>query len=280
MRIKILNSDSFGVRSMATVIEAEGMKVFIDPGAALGPRRYGLPPAQEEIEALEKAKEEILKEVEDADIIIITHYHYDHYFPEESFYKGKTLIVKHGDEMINWSQKKRFYRFRKNLEALGLTPIQTNGGEYRFEGVYLRISPPFPHGPEGTKLGYVLMVRAEDENGNSFLFTSDVQGPISDRALDWALKNRAEIVFVDGPATYLGGYRIPQEEIERGISNLRKLASEVGTLIVDHHMLRDLEYRKHLEGLDNVFSAAEFMGKPERMLEAHRKDLWRLKRES
>ncbi len=280
MKIKILNSDSFGVRSMATVVESDGVKIFIDPGAALGPRRYGLPPAEEEIEALEKAKEEILREVEDCQLIIVTHYHYDHYFPDEDFYKDKSLILKHGEEMINWSQRRRFYHFKKNLDSLGVTPTQTNGGSFRFESLHIKISPPFPHGPEGTKLGYVLMVKIEDENGESFLFTSDVQGPISDRALEWILGNLADVIFIDGPATYLSGYRIPSEEIERGIANLRRLAEKARKVIVDHHMLRDLDYRKHLEGLRNVMSAAEFMGFPERMLEAHRKELWESKRKN
>jgi len=46
MRVIPLAADSLGVRSMATYVEAGGLRLLIDPGATLAPRRYGLgPPA-------------------------------------------------------------------------------------------------------------------------------------------------------------------------------------------------------------------------------------------
>ncbi|MCJ7571679.1 MAG: hypothetical protein MUO82_07360 [Candidatus Thermoplasmatota archaeon] len=44
MIIKPIVSDSLGVRSMAIYVETEDCKILIDPSAALGPSRYGLPP--------------------------------------------------------------------------------------------------------------------------------------------------------------------------------------------------------------------------------------------
>ena len=44
MKIKPVASDSMGTRSMATYVETKDVKIFIDPGVALGPSRYGLPP--------------------------------------------------------------------------------------------------------------------------------------------------------------------------------------------------------------------------------------------
>ena len=43
-RIVPLAFDSFGVRSMATFVETDDLKVLIDPGVALAPVRYGLEP--------------------------------------------------------------------------------------------------------------------------------------------------------------------------------------------------------------------------------------------
>ena len=51
MKIKPLAFDSLGVRSTATFVETD-QKITIDPAAALGPKRYRLPPAQIEIDRL------------------------------------------------------------------------------------------------------------------------------------------------------------------------------------------------------------------------------------
>ena len=44
MRVMPLAADSLGVRSMATYVEAGALRLLIDPGATLAPRRYGLDP--------------------------------------------------------------------------------------------------------------------------------------------------------------------------------------------------------------------------------------------
>src|SRR3989454_12853690 len=44
MKITPLAADSFGARSMATLVETPDLKILIDPGVRLGPYRYDLPP--------------------------------------------------------------------------------------------------------------------------------------------------------------------------------------------------------------------------------------------
>ena len=56
MRVMPLAADSLGVRSMATYVEAGALRLLIDPGATLAPRRYGLDPAPAEEEALARAR--------------------------------------------------------------------------------------------------------------------------------------------------------------------------------------------------------------------------------
>ena len=56
MNVIPLSSDSLGVRSMATYVETKDCKILIDPSAALGPKRYGLPPHQKELEELFNTK--------------------------------------------------------------------------------------------------------------------------------------------------------------------------------------------------------------------------------
>ena len=48
MNVVPLAADSIGVRSMATYVECGQTRVLIDPGAALAPNRFGLPPADAE----------------------------------------------------------------------------------------------------------------------------------------------------------------------------------------------------------------------------------------
>lgn len=43
-RIVPLAFDSFGVRSMATFVETDDLRILIDPGVSLMPSRYGLEP--------------------------------------------------------------------------------------------------------------------------------------------------------------------------------------------------------------------------------------------
>jgi len=58
-RIAPLAFDSFGVRSMATFVETDDLKVLIDPGVALAPVRYGLGPHPLEWQRLDEAWEAI-----------------------------------------------------------------------------------------------------------------------------------------------------------------------------------------------------------------------------
>ncbi|ESQ20708.1 MAG: hypothetical protein CISAcid_14700 [uncultured Acidilobus sp. CIS] len=91
--VSILAADSMGVRSLATVVNACGVRLGLDLGASLAPRRYGLPPHELELKALERALERAAEEVQASDAIVITHYHYDHYMRDRpELYSGKRLL--------------------------------------------------------------------------------------------------------------------------------------------------------------------------------------------
>ena len=59
MKVVPLAADSLGVRSMATYVECGATRILVDPGAALAPNRYGLPPADAEWDALKRANDRI-----------------------------------------------------------------------------------------------------------------------------------------------------------------------------------------------------------------------------
>ena len=103
MEIKPIASDSMGVRSMATLVTTGDCQVLLDPGAALGPIRYSLPPLKAELKALASALNTIGRIARNCQILTISHYHYDHYLPEADIYKDKIVYAKDPKNNINKS---------------------------------------------------------------------------------------------------------------------------------------------------------------------------------
>ena len=60
MKITPLAADSMGTRSMATFVETGDCRILIDPGAELGPMRYGLAPHPLELYCLDKHLERFI----------------------------------------------------------------------------------------------------------------------------------------------------------------------------------------------------------------------------
>ncbi len=288
MKIKLIAFDSMGVRSMATVVETSDVKIFIDPGASLAPRRYGLPPHPLELEELSYRLDLIRRELEDSDIVVISHYHYDHYLyhsEDTDYYRGKILLVKNPERNINRSQRIRAYVFfKKNNVVEKARQIEyADGRTFKYGDTVITFSEPVPHGDDGTPLGYVLMTLIVGD-GERFVHTSDVQGPISNRALEILLQWKPSEIVLCGPPTYFAGYKVPVEVVEKGLENMKKLVQEVKMrrLVVDHHFLRDIDYRSKMKDLLEIATAqstivetaAEYMGFNVRQLEAYRRDLW------
>src|SRR6266446_8672109 len=107
MKIIPLAADSLGVRSMATYVEAGGTGVLIDPGATLAPARYGLPPSQEEWDALKRANDRISAYAARARYVFVSHYHEDHFRSDPSTYAGRVVLVKDPRRMVSGRQAKR-----------------------------------------------------------------------------------------------------------------------------------------------------------------------------
>ena len=284
--VSILAADSMGVRSIATVVDACGVRLGIDLGASLAPRRYGLPPHELELKALERALGRAAEEVQASDAVVITHYHYDHYMRDRpELYSGKRLLVKDPEHNINWSQRGRARRFLvEGGVARSASVSYADGQSFRVGDLTLDFSQAVWHGEPSTKVGRVLMVRARC-NDESVIFASDVQGPADPQAVEqlkaWA---GARLLVLSGPPTYFAGFKVPEEAVQRGLEGLMELirAHVAETIVVDHHLLRDLAYRERLaphtqaaeeEGV-RLLTAAEFMGVGVNQLEARRKELW------
>jgi predicted metallo-beta-lactamase superfamily hydrolase len=285
MDVRILGADSCGVRSLATHATTKNLRILIDPGVSVSPRRYGMPPHPKELEALRTVRAAIQRYSKDADAIVITHFHHDHYSSFEdreldltdrvtarAVYGDTPVYTKAWQRKINHAQKQRAIEF---VRALGRRVTVADGRSFG----NLAFSPPVKHGEEGSKQGWVIMVSIDDCD-NRLVFGSDVQ-MIENEAVDWILDRKPRILVVSGPPTYLGA--LSDASKHKAHTNLSRLTRAIPTIVVDHHLLRARDYEdflaepRSLAGTKGhrILTAAEFMGRPNRLLEAGRRDLWK-----
>lgn len=279
MKIIPLAFDSMGTRSMATYVETKDIKLIIDPAVALAPKRFGLPPHPVEIERKEEHWKRIKEKASVSDILIITHYHYDHHDPDdESIFKDKIALIKDPEHHINKSQIKRSRLFLDNLETLDGRPkeiIYTDGKEFHYGGTKIKFSPPMTHGLEN-RLGYVTEVLVDDGD-TRFIHTSDVLGPCTREQTDYIINENPRIAFIDGPMYFT---------VRKAVSNLKRIIgeSDIEKVVIDHHLLRDAKWREKIgevfdeaqkKGSTQIMTAAGFAGEKDDLLETRRKELWK-----
>lgn len=287
IRVTPVAYDSLGVRSMATLVETDDLTVFIDPAASLAPKRFGLPPHEEELRRLDELRKKITLRAKEADVIIITHYHYDHHDPRGAvdlgIYDGKVVIIKDPKSNINVSQKIRSSRFLKVLGERPKKIVVGDNKEFRFSNTKIVLSPPVMHGHDA-RLGYVIMVYIE-HGGESVLFTSDVEGFLDEKSVRFASSLRPDIVLADGPPTYLAGYKVPADIVQRSLENTsRALCVSEPVLALDHHLIRDSGYLRYYEALLErcprlrVTEASRLAGLDPDPLENRRRELYSVNR--
>ena len=107
--------DSMGAKSTSCFIKTPDVSIVIDPGAAI--MQPSFPASSEQkTEWLANAVAKIQNTCQKADIITISHYHYDHYFPDDlNIYRGKTVFSKNPNEYINNKQRERGVEFINNI---------------------------------------------------------------------------------------------------------------------------------------------------------------------
>ncbi|MBS7616861.1 hypothetical protein KEJ45_06665 [Candidatus Bathyarchaeota archaeon] len=296
LKVKPLAAESLGVRSMCTYVETPDVKILLDAGVSLCPNRYGLPPHPLEFKAIMESRRRIAEAAEKADIVTVSHYHFDHHTPSyedwlcnwteadetaEQIYQGKTVLIKNPKEKINFSQRRRGWIFQKtggkHAERLELA----DGKSFTVGETTIKFSEPVFHGSEDSTLGYVLMttIKFEDEK---FLFAPDVQGPISTRTLKIIISERPQLLMIGGPPSYLAGFRVDNKQIQIGLKNLEKLVEASQLVILEHHILRDEKWREKTTEVfekaekvgHSVLTAAEFRGERNTFFEAFRKRLF------
>ncbi|MBN1139579.1 MAG: hypothetical protein JXM73_23585, partial [Anaerolineae bacterium] len=279
MFINILGTESLGVRGLCCVVETRDRKIVIDPGLALGYQRDGLLPHPAQVAVGEQVRWRIAAALESATDLVISHFHGDHVpLPDANPYQLPAQAV------APLCRTSRLWA--KGTEGLSAHMVQRRAAlaevwereipnaEGQGDGV-LAFSPSVPHGRPNTHLGTVMMTRIEDE-GAVFVHASDIQ-LLDQKAVSLILNWRPDIALVGGPPLYLSS--LSAEECAVAWANAGRLARHVGTLVLDHHLLRSEEGLCWLEQISEetrrrVICAADLMGQPRCLLEARRLQLY------
>src|SRR5216110_3887215 len=277
MKVVPLAAESLGVRSMATYVEVGRTGILIDPGATLAPARFGLPPSEDEWEALRRANDRISAYAARSSLVFVSHYHEDHFRSDPATYAGRTVLVKDPKRMVTGLQAKRGADLRTALEPVARV-VSADGGRQRTLEVELRVSPPLPHGVDGSRLGAVLVLTVVDlREHDRFVFASDVQGPLSSVAAAYLIQERPTLLYLSGPPSYIER-DVGAAVIERGIDNLLRILEATGCrVIMDHHALRDTRFTERFRRVwetGAVVTAAGYLGLAEAPLESRRPHAW------
>ena len=280
MNVVPLAADSMGVRSAATLVETASHRIVIDPSAALAPKRFELTPSALEEEELGRFKTDIVAAVDTSDIIVISHYHHDHFDPGADFYEGRRIFMKSWKSDINFSQKERAKNLLNDFKSSGVISTVTSADGERFtleDGVDISFSHAVPHGPVGTNIGYVIMTCVR-ENDFVFIHCSDVGGPVESSTAGAIIAAEPDLVYLDGPPTHLIETHFSRPDLDKAINNILDIITLTrAVVILDHHLLRDNLYKILLKDVyersSRVKTAAEYLGVPNRLLEANRDKL-------
>src|SRR5712692_7971515 len=143
VKVVPLGAESLGVRSMATYVEVAGRGILIDPGATLAPSRFGLPPADEEWEALRRANDRISAYALRAELIFVSHYHEDHFRSDPASYIGRRALLKDPRRMVQGLQARRAGELWKTLQEHARVAVADDLVE-RSMDLVLEVSPPLP----------------------------------------------------------------------------------------------------------------------------------------
>ena len=279
MKIVPLAADSLGTRSMATWVELEGVRVLIDPGVTVAETRYGLPPMQEERQALEAATSRVIGALCQADAAVVTHFHEEHVNLLHYVLSSTAIYMK---TPVTPSEVRATQALFPRLERTGRAFSMADDSSVNLRDVTLTFSRPLPHGKAGAKAGSVMAVAVQARSG-CFVHASDVQGPLSAAAVEWVIRQRPDVLYLSGAPTYKLFYQAERDadtltapDIRTARANLLTIMKYTGCqVILDHYLVRDPNFRRlysEVFATGRVQTAAEYLGVTERPLEAQRRN--------
>jgi hypothetical protein len=277
--LDIIAAESLGVRGLCCRVTLPGRTIVIDPGLALGYLRGGLMPHPVQVAVGRRVRQAIVRALETATDIVVSHFHGDHVplVAANPYQLSFQDLPPRAGELRCWSKADdpagpMHQRFL-DLKVLFGANLRVAEG---LQDGPLSFSEAVPHGKPGGKTGTVMMTRILTPRG-VFVHASDIQllnHEAVDRILDW----RPDIVLAGGPPLYLEV--IGPEDRQAAWNNGLRLARGVGTLILDHHLLRSRQGLAWLAELSaaagrDIPCAADYMKKRRLLLEADRAQWYR-----
>ena len=236
IKVTPLAGESFGVRSMCTLVETPDVTVLLDAGISLCHYRFSLPPHPFEFQTIAKLRKKIAEAADKANVVTISHYHFDHHTPSyedwvvnwteanetaRQIYQNKTVLMKNPREKINANQRQRAWLFQKTGGKYAEKLEAADGKNFTYGRTTLRFSEAVAHGSEDSMLGWVIMATVEYDC-ERFMFAPDVQGPMSGHTLELILDEAPTVIMLGGPPFYLGGFRVNFAQLEQGLRSLGK----------------------------------------------------------
>lgn len=279
MSLEIIGAESMGVRSLCCQVTFQDRRIVIDPGVSLGYMRHGLLPHPVQIAEGRRVREQILQALNDATDIVFSHFHGDHVplLDANPYQLSIRSLPSRFRELRCWSKSdaglssKMSKRYRDLADLLGANMYIAEGLS---EGP-LSFSRAVPHGVWSSITGTLMMTRIKMDN-RVFVHASDIQ-LLDDATVDRVINWLPDIVLAAGPPLYLD--RLTKVERECAWHNALRLASNIDVVILDHHLMRSVEGEVWLDELSaavgkKVYCAADYMGRPRRLLEAQRVQLY------
>jgi len=279
MKLEIIAAESLGVRGLCCVVTFERRRIVIDPGVALGYVRHGLLPHPQQVAAGRRVRRAIIAGLRGATDVVFSHLHGDHVPLADAnpYQLALRSLPPPGPTVHGWtlSEDNLSPPMAARLEDLRRwfgPRLQVAEGETHGP---LSFSPAVPHGLPDSPLGEVMMTRVEFAN-QVFVHASDIQ-LLDETAVTAIVDWHPDIVLAAGPPLYL--QRLDREARQTAWENACRLAGSVGTLILDHHLMRSKDGPRWLDELSaavgrRVLCAADHMGQPRQLLEARRSQLY------
>ena len=282
MRLRIIGSESMGVRGLSCFIEVGNHSVLIDPGVALGFTRCALHPHPIQAAFSELSKVLLTFYWLKATDIVVTHLHGDHIplHNANPFQFSLSIVGELNNQALLWiksidnSIAYEKIRFEKLCECFRGRVVCVNEGSTSSDEL-IEFSGPYPHGLSrrtrvmAVKVGY---------SSSSVVHLSDTQLLI-DEVIKKVRLWRPKVVITDGPPLYRLHGALRARVAEKALVNVAKLASYADYVIIDHHVCRSVDGVRWLDFLrarigGRVMCAADYMGRPRLLLEAWRRILY------
>lgn len=277
--IEIIGTESLGVRGLSCFVKVGKRRILIDPGVALGYIRHGLLPHPLQVGEGERVRHRIIEALESATDVVFSHFHGDHIPLQKAnpYQLAIRQLPKNFKNLCCWS--KSFDSLNEKMKQRAQDLRALLGPNFHLaEGLSdgpMTFSKDMPHGAQGSKLGTVMMTRI-NLGDKVFVHTSDIQ-LLDSATIDFIIAWQADIVLAGGPPLYIESLskKLRTAAWENGL----RLAHNVETLILDHHLMRNQQGPGWLENLSakagkQIYCAADFMGKKRLLLEAGRTKLY------